>query len=152
MNEIELIIDRLKTTFDGGAFHGPNFMDNLKEVDAEEARRRPIEERHTIWEIVNHCTFWIDAAVGALKGKKMPPMGEDWPLMGETESEWTNAIENLRKAHEELVKSISNFDESRLEDKVRNDYFRYTYRKMLHGIADHNTYHSGQIAVFRKKR
>lgn len=153
MNEIELIIHQLKTTFDGRAFHGPSFMDTLKGVDAEEARRRPIEGRHTIWEIVNHCRFWMEAVIGSLRGEEMPRVeteAHDWPAMGETETEWANAREELRKTLEGLVDAVSGFDESRMDDTVPGR--SYKYRKMIHGISDHNVYHAGQIAVFRKKR
>jgi len=154
LDEVELIIDQLKTTFDGRAWHGLSFMDTLKGVDAQEAKRRPIEGRHTIWEIVNHCAYWIDAVVRALKGEEMPSITpgseEDWSPMGETESEWTRAREELMKAYEKLVNSLDVFDKSRLDGTVPGR--SYTYRKMLHGVSDHNLYHAGQIAVFRKKR
>ncbi len=154
MSEVELVIDQLKATFDGDAWHGPSFMDTLKGVNAEEARMRPIEWRHTIWEIVNHCAYWMDAVAGALKGDEMPGIEpgkeEDWPQMGETEEDWTKAREKLNKAYEALVSSLVGFDESCLDGTVPGR--SYTYRRMLHGISDHNLYHAGQIAVFRKKR
>jgi len=154
LNEVKLIIERLKTTFDGDAWHGPSFMDTLKEVEAEEAQIRHIEWRHTIWEIVNHCAYWMDAVAGALKGEEMPGIEpgskEDWPRMGETEGDWANAQEKLKKTHEALVGSLSGFDETRLGDTVPGR--SYKYRMMLHGVSDHNLYHAGQMAVFRKKR
>jgi len=83
LDEVELVIDLLNTTFDGRAWHGPSFMDTLKDVDAEEAGMRPVERRHTIWEIANHCAYWMDAVAEALKGKEMPSIepgsDEDWP-------------------------------------------------------------------------
>lgn len=154
MNELRLIIDQLKTTFDGRAFHGPSLMEALRGIDVEEARGRPIWGRHTIWEIVNHCAYWMDAVAGALRREVMPRYDpespSDWPPMGETEGEWRTAVERLRRAHGELVGSLARFDVSHLGDVVPGR--SYTYRMMLHGISDHNLYHAGQIAVFRKKR
>ncbi|MFQ6053169.1 MAG: DinB family protein [Candidatus Bathyarchaeia archaeon] len=154
MNEVELIIHQLKTTFDGTAWHGPSLMDTLREVDADEARRRPIEGRHPIWEIVTHCAYWMNAVAGALKGEGMPSIElgseKDWPQMGETERGWTAAVEGLRKSHDGIVDALASFECSRLGGAVPGR--SYTYRKMLHGIADHNLYHAGQIAVLRRKR
>ena len=65
-------MDMLRQTFDGGAWHGPSFMDVLKGVDKAQAIERPIEARHTIWEIVNHCSFWMEAVTRALHGAEMP--------------------------------------------------------------------------------
>lgn len=154
LDEVELVIDLLKTTFDGRAWHGPSFMDTLKDVNTEEAGMRPVDQRHTIWEIVNHCAYWMDAFTGALKGKEMPRIvpgsDEDWPQMGATEEDWIGAKEDLRKSHEALVSALASFDESYLGSTVPGR--SYTYQKMIHGISDHNVYHAGQIAVFRKKR
>ena len=154
LNEVEIVIDLLKTSFDGNAWHGPSFMDTLKDVNAEEARMRPIEWRHTIWELVNHCAYWMDAVTGALEGVEMPSIEpgteEDWPKTGATEKDWIEAKEKLKKSQEALVSALVGFDESCLGSKVPGR--SYSYQKMLHGISDHNVYHAGQIAVFRKKR
>lgn len=153
LNEFKLIAEQLRTTFHGRAWHGPSFMDALKGVDSEEASRRPIEGRHSIWEIANHCAYWMEAVKRALSGDEMPRITpdstEDWPQMGETEEEWIKARDNIGMILEDLVNSIEGFDSSRLEDIVPGR--SYTYRNMLHGISDHNVYHTGQIAVFRKK-
>ncbi len=55
----------------------------------------------------------------------------------------------LRKTYEALVESVTRFDGARLSEKVpgRN----YSFSAMLHGIVDHNIYHSGQIAILREK-
>jgi hypothetical protein len=29
-------------------------------------------------------------------------------------------------------------------------YFGFTFRKMLHGISDHNVYHAGQISLLKR--
>lgn len=154
MREVELIIDQLKTTFSGRAWHGPSLIDTLKDVNIEESQRRPIDGRHTIWEIVSHCIYWMDAVNRTLNGKEMPQIepgsAEDWPQMGGTKEDWNLTLEELKKSHEKLVNAFSCFDESQLCSIVPGR--SYTYKKMLHGISHHNTYHAGQIAVFRKKR
>lgn len=157
MNEIELIVETLRQTFDGRAWYGPSFTDVLNGVDKTQAIERPIKARHTIWEIVNHCTFWMEAVTRALHGESMPDIEstEDWSKMGKTDEDWTNAQEKLKKAYEELVNSTKNLNEAQLTQKIHGSYdgqpYATAYRRMLHGISDHNTYHAGQIALLRKK-
>ncbi len=147
----------LRQTFDGRAWHGPSFMDVLKGVNKAQAIKRPVEARHTIWEIVNHCSFWMEAVTGALHGAEMPDIEstEDWPKMRKTDEDWSNAQEKLKRNHKELINSIKALKDDILTQKVHGFYnghsYTTTYRRMLHGISDHNTYHAGQIALLRKK-
>ena len=157
MNEIELIVQVLKQTFKGVAWHGPSFMYVLKGVDKVQASERPIDSRHTIWEIVNHCSYWMEAVTKAFHGEKMPDIEstEDWSKMGKTEKDWIKSQDRLRKAYEELVESIKDLNETQLTQKVHGTFkgkaYTTPYRKMLHGISDHNTYHAGQIAILKKR-
>lgn len=157
LDEIGLIVEMLGQTFDGRAWHGPSFMDILDGVDKTQASQRPIESRHTIWEIVDHCSYWMEAVTGALHGEKLPDIAstEDWTQMGETDEDWTETRYRLKRVYEELVNSIEEFDKSLFTQEIRGSFhsqiYTVTYRKMLHGISDHNTYHAGQIAVLRKK-
>lgn len=157
MNEIELIVETLRETFDGRAWHGPSLMDVVSGVDKTQAIARPIRTGHTIWEIVDHCSFWMEAVTNALHGERMPDIesAEDWAKMGKTDEDWTNAQERLKRACDELVNSTKGLSEAQLTQKAQGSYngqpYATAYRRMLHGISDHNTYHAGQIALLRKK-
>ena len=39
--------------------------------------------------------------------------------------------------------------EKRLDATFGETYFDFTFRKMLHGISDHNVYHAGQISILK---
>ena len=167
MNELELSLARFRQTFEKGSgygpsisegsWHGPTVMESLEGVDHTQARARPIEGRHTIWEIVNHCAYWMNAVTIALRGRGMVNVGgtEDWPGVGETAEEWARDIARLREACRELTEAIETLEEGDLEkilgSHFGNRYFEFTYRKMSHGISDHNTYHAGQISLLKKK-
>ncbi|MGD8546094.1 MAG: DinB family protein [Candidatus Bathyarchaeota archaeon] len=158
MNEIELILEMVKQTFHGSAWHGPSFMEVLNEVDKAMAVNRSIQGRHTILEIVNHCSYWMDAVTLPLNGESIPDVesDEDWPKTRNTDEDWTEAQEKLKKAYEKLVNSIKVLTEDQLTQEVQGSYngrpYTITYRRMLHGISDHNTYHAGQIAILRRKK
>jgi uncharacterized damage-inducible protein DinB len=167
MNKIGLILARLKQSYAKatsfgpslmeGAWHGPSLLDAIDNVDLNQANDRQIEGRHTIWEIVNHCCFWMEAVNRTLQGDEMVNItfDEDWPKVGETVEEWIRDLDMLRKVYDDLVGSVEDLVDSRLKEKVGSyfgeRYFEFTYRKMLHGISDHNLYHAGQISIMKKK-
>jgi uncharacterized damage-inducible protein DinB len=150
-------MEMLRQTFDGRAWHGPSLIDALRGVDKAQAIERPIEVRHTIWEIVNHCSFWMEAVNRALHGETLPDIvsNEDWPKMKKTDEDWTNTLEKLKNTYEELVNSIKELNHDQLIRKIHGSYnghpYAITFRRMLHGISNHNTYHAGQIAVLREE-
>lgn len=152
MKVMDLVVERLRMTFEGRAWHGPPFTVQLEGIDAGQAKAHPIEGRHSIWEIVNHAAFWMEKTRTALEGEAMPDIKgtEDWPPAGETEEEWTEAKEALRRTYESLIESVTSFDMSRLGETVPKR--KYNFFVMLHGIVDHNVYHMGQIAILRAKK
>jgi uncharacterized damage-inducible protein DinB len=163
MDELELVSARFKQTFEKvtdygpsvseGSWHGPTLLESLETVDHAQAIARPIGWRHTIWEIVNHCSYWMNAVTIALQSNEIASISgtEDWPSTGETATEWAQDLEKLLEDHKELARAIETLEESNLEERIRSKfgarYFEFTYRKMLHGISDHNTYHAGQISL-----
>jgi hypothetical protein len=47
-----------------------------------------------------------------------------------------------------LVKTVGPLPDSRLGDRVPGK--RYDFYHMLHGVAQHELYHAGQIAILKK--
>ena len=152
MTEIERIADQLQRAFDGRAWHGPPLMPLLSDVDAEQAMARPLEERHTIWELVLHINAWRDKVRRVLGGEEMEglPDEEDWPPVDDTgEEAWAKTVEELKRVHDELIEAVSGFSESQLGETVPGA--SYSFYGMLHGLVQHDLYHAGQIAILRKK-
>lgn len=165
MDEKALIAVRLEQTFtvpeaygpsiNEGSFHGPSLMETLDGVDHRSSRRRPVPGRHCIWEIVNHCSFWMKAAADALSGHSIPDVddAEDWPEIGETQTEWERDTRALRSSFEVLHDAVEAMDGDRLDEITGSRFhgaeFRFTFRKLLHGVCDHNVYHAGQISLLR---
>jgi uncharacterized damage-inducible protein DinB len=150
-SEGELIADQLRRAFDGSAWHGPSVLKLLADVDAQTAAARPIEDVHSIWELLLHVAVWDDAALVRLKGKKHQPTGTDnFPLVPKkvTESAWRRCVAEARRTHDRLVKTVAALPESRLRDRVPGK--RYNFAHMFHGIAQHELYHAGQIALLKK--
>jgi uncharacterized damage-inducible protein DinB len=151
MMEVKFLRDQIETTFKGDSWHGPSLMKTLEGVDLEQATARPLGERHTIWELVDHTTFWLEAILDALKDKAMPdpPMEVNWPRMGSTEEHWSQSLRRLEASVNMVLDELAGWSN---EDLGRTVPGRdYTFKQMLHGAVHHNLYHAGQIAILKRK-
>jgi uncharacterized damage-inducible protein DinB len=152
MREVDRIIDQLKRSVDGGAWHGPALLELLEGVTATQAAARPPSGAHTIWEIVHHCTVWMGQISLRLHGnteKDLPP-DKDWPPHPSSvdDQSWQATISRLRKAHQALAEEISGIADTRMDQPILEG-FSSVYAT-LHGVIQHNLYHAGQIAVIKK--
>jgi|ERR1035438_3090146 uncharacterized damage-inducible protein DinB len=146
------IADQLRRAFYGSAWHGPALLELLEDVDAVTAAAKPLPEVHSIWELVLHVAVWDDAALRRLDGKKWQPTGlkNFPPVTKPTEATWRNAVAATKRTHDRLVRTVAALPESRLGERVPGK--RYDFHHMLHGIAQHELYHAGQIAILKKLR
>lgn len=145
------IADQLRRAFDGSAWHGPAVLELLADVDAATAAARPIAGVHSIWELLLHIAVWDDAGMVRLTGKKWQPTGlANFPAAPAkpTEAAWRKAVAATKRTHEKLVKTVAALPESRLRDRVPGKL--YDFYHMFHGIAQHELYHAGQIALLKK--
>ena len=84
----------------------------------------------------------------------MPAEG-DWPEPpAPTAATWRRAVEELSASLEELCETVRGLSEKDLERRVgtldRPLGTGVTIHEMLIGILQHDTYHSGQIALLKK--
>ena len=152
MKETQRILDQLKRSFRGDAWHGDSLNDLLKDLDAAQAVTHPLENAHSIWEIVLHISAWMDAVTTRITTQKKAELegSEDWPPVDDpSQRAWRRTIQDLEFSYGQLIGTILNLDESRLEDITpgRN----YSIYVMLHGVIQHTLYHAGQIALLRKQ-
>lgn len=151
ISEAAGIAEQLRRAFNGSAWHGPAVLEVLRDVDAATAAARPIADAHSIWELLLHIAVWDQAGLVRLSGKKWQPTGTDnFPLVPSkpTQAAWRKAIAGTKKTHEKLVKTVAALPESRLRERVPGK--RYDFYHMLHGIAQHELYHAGQIVLLKK--
>ena len=150
MSECERIADQLRRAFEGSAWHGPAILELLEDVDSATAAAKPIAAVHSIWELLLHVEVWDRAAMVRLAGEKCQPKGEyNFPPMRKpSESAWRATITQAKRTHDQLVKMVEGLSETRLRDRVPGK--RYDFYHMLHGIAQHELYHAGQMAILKK--
>jgi len=151
-SEPTLIADQLRRAFEGDAWHGPALLELLEDVDAATAAAKPLPGVHSIWELVLHVAAWDGAACRRLGGKKAQLKGTaNFPLVPKpTEAAWREAVAHAKQTHDALVKTVAALPESRLRERVPGK--KYDFHFMLHGVAQHELYHAGQIAILKKAR
>jgi uncharacterized damage-inducible protein DinB len=144
------IADQLQRAFYGSAWHGPAVMELLADVSAATAAAKPIPNIHSIWELLLHVAAWDAAAMTRLSGSKCQPTGHANfpPVTKPTEAAWRKAISDAKRTHDKLVRTVSGLSEERLRDRVPGK--RYNFYHLLHGIAQHELYHAGQMAILKK--
>ncbi len=162
--DLEAICQSLDRSVAGDPWYGSPLEDLLGGVGAAEAVVRPIPGAHSIAEIVHHLTAWMREVAARLEGREpgMPEMG-DWPPAGATPptgadtaaAAWSDALRDLGSAHGDLLRALAAFPAERLSEPVGSHRepslgTGVTYAAMLFGLAQHNAYHGGQIALLRR--
>lgn len=155
MSEVEGIADELRRVSEGEAWHGPSIRENLAGVTAADAAARPIPTAHTIWEITLHMAAWATEVERRLRERAQPLAArENWPQVdGTGDAEWESAKASLFAAHARLRQTIREFPATRLARPVGGETDEHpadTFYVMLHGLAQHDAYHTGQIAMLRR--
>jgi uncharacterized damage-inducible protein DinB len=148
--EPTLIADQLRRAFEGDAWHGPALLELLVDLDAATAAAKPLPKVHSIWELVLHIAAWDDVACRRLSGEKVQLTGTaNFPLVPEpTQTRWNAAVAHAKRTHDVLVSTVAALPESRLRERVPGK--KYDFYFLLHGVAQHELYHAGQIAILKK--
>jgi hypothetical protein len=98
MSETARLADQIRRAFDGEAWHGDSVLELLEGVTAKKAGSHPIQDAHSIWELVLHIDAWDDA-VRRRTGGTVVTLGdrENFPPVTDTsEVAWRNASSTLR--------------------------------------------------------
>lgn len=113
-------------------------------LTASEAAWRPSPDRHCIWQIVEHMTFWRRYFVHRNRGGEPKPEDQlhqlNWRELPEiTETAWRSTVEHFEQSHAEVRvlltdSSIHSAPKAELE-------LRY--------LLFHDCYHVGQIMYIR---
>ncbi|MGZ7029964.1 MAG: DinB family protein [Terriglobales bacterium] len=153
MTEAARIADQLRRAFSGNAWHGDSVFEILESVTPAQASARPVKRAHTIWELMLHIAAWDGAVLRRLSGDAVELSdAENFPAVTDvSEAAWHKTLAEVRRVHEELVKTVAALPDSRLDQTVPGKQgAHYTFYYMLHGLVQHELYHAGQIALLKK--
>lgn len=143
------IIELLRRTFDGAAWHGPSVMKTLRQIQATELDNR-LPGSHNIIELVEHMTAWRRFGLEKLRGNTTFELADDrnFPTVTPNEESWQIALAQLESTQIQLIEQLEQTDDSRLDLIVEGR--NYSYYVLLHGLIHHDIYHLGQIVLLRK--
>lgn len=149
MTEVEALVHRIEDAFDGEPWYGPSLETALLGVRAREAFAVPVSGAHGIAELVRHLTWWKVVVRRRLHGDPVREANAaDWPSDTPAAASWRALRAALRAAHEALLADVRALPESALDRIVPGQSI--PIRAMLHGAADHDIYHAGQVAILRR--
>jgi uncharacterized damage-inducible protein DinB len=148
---------KLLTVWNGDPWYGSSSSTILKGVTAAEALAHPLPGAQSIWETLLHMTAWTEETTSRMNGgeSKQPARG-DWPqVKGSTQDEWIAAQTELLAARKALLESIENSHEESMFLQVpkkgeTGHGSGATRADTASGLADHDVYHLGQIALLKK--
>jgi uncharacterized damage-inducible protein DinB len=153
MTQCELLAQQIRRAFEGEAWHGDPLNAILENVTPEQAAAHPVKGAHSIWELLLHIAAWDNAVLRRAEGATVRVSdAENFPPVTDGSPEaWAKALATARETHNKLVAKVASFSDSRLHERVPGKTDEYhTFYYMFSGIAQHELYHAGQIAVLKK--
>lgn len=152
---VELLLRQVDQAFDRRAWHGTNLAGSLRGLGVEEASYRPNPHRHNAWELAVHCAYWKYAVWRRLTGEKkgsFPLSGSNFfprpDERGATAAALAADLNLLRSMHRLMRTAVSSLQDSRLARLSPKK--KWTLADEILGIANHDTYHAGQIQILRR--
>ena len=137
---------------EGPAWYGDAVLTIVDGVSPEQASSRPRSQDHSIWEYLLHMTAWQHYAIRALEGERVEeelPDDVNWPALGdESEEAWEEARRVFRKGATRFSELLDGWSDEGFRETVTGRDF--SYKVLVHGVAHHNVYHAGQIALVKK--
>jgi len=147
MSNLKEVIQNLKDTFNGSAWHGPNLQEILKDITAEQSLRK-VGNSHNIAELVHHIYAWRFYVIQHLEGRDNYEVPDDFNFIKiETidKKHWIQLKSQLTDSQSIILNHLQSANDSLLDKLVGGREFKYS--KLLHGLIHHDLYHAGQIRM-----
>ncbi len=155
---VALLLHLIDEAFDQKAWHGPNLRGPLRRIKAATAAFRPALGRHNVWEHAVHAAYWKYTVRRRITGEdrgSFPLKGSNWftrpdPAVhpDDWEVAWKADLALLDDTHRRLRAAVASFDPSQLH--VIPEGAKLSHLRTISGIALHDVYHAGQIALLKR--
>jgi len=148
---IERLVDQLRRSAEGDAWHGPSVREVLDGVTVDDASAHPIAGAHSIRELVLHMAAGIQLVLRRIggDGRQLSPE-EDWPTPSEpTEDAWQRDVESLFALNQRLREVVATFPATHLDDPLVTEPPYSAFTQFI-GLTQHDLYHAGQIMLLRR--
>ncbi|MHA2162861.1 MAG: DinB family protein [Candidatus Thorarchaeota archaeon] len=145
----DIIIETIREGLHGQFAHS-NSLDILDRLTHEEARKQTIEDNYSSWEILFHIVFWQDRFLDMIRGEEIDfakAVKEHWPTSEkEKKDEWRTLVERFKNG---IAVATSLLTEVDLTSPVKSYRKAPTFKAFM-SLAQHNSYHLGQIVINRR--
>ena len=151
MTTIERLVDQLRRSAEGDAWHGPSVREALDGIPVEDACAHPIPGAHSIRELVLHMAAGIQLVLRRLDGdgRQLSPE-EDWPApSGPTEGAWQAEVASFLALNRRVREAVATFPATHLDDPLVPDPPYSAFTQFI-GLTQHDLYHAGQIMLLRR--
>lgn len=145
----QTMADMLRIALDGRGSHTQSIkiIDGLDQSMATHASDGDI---FTSWELLWHLVFWQDLTIEALMGKKIDwkwAMKNDWPSAEiQAKDSWEDLVKRFKEGVTKMQELVLKVDLK----KPLTGWGDASFAQAFMVIAQHNSYHLGQIVMNRK--
>ena len=151
---IEALVEQMSFRLDDDSSWFVPLEKALKGVTAPVAAWRPSDEFNSIWQIVNHLTFWTQFVSERLLGS--PPTGkriDNQMTFGDPgdpldEGGWQDSVTRLRSVYRDFRDHLEGASLEDINRVVNSAGASAT--TMISGCLMHDSYHIGQIVLLRR--
>ena len=153
MTETKHLREHLLELLDGKSAH-VDLASALRDFPVKAINTAPANSPHTAWQLLEHIRIaqW-DILEFSRNSKHVSPKWPDgyWPQSSAPADEeaWKKSIAAFRRDLEEVKKLVSQGDEQQLCARIPHGDGQTLLREALL-VADHNSYHLGQLVMLRK--
>jgi len=151
MNEMERILDQMERIHVGNPWTNRPFTTLLEAVTHIQAAAKPIEDSHSIWEIVLHLITAQELIVDLVRGEMRPyEPGDEWPaVIDASDAAWQETVDRFFAGDAE-VREVVAYGVPEMElDEPLQEGGSSAYNN-LHGYIQHAAYHGGQISMLKR--
>lgn len=150
MSAKAVLLDLLDEAWNTTSWHGPNLKASLRGVTPDEAEWHPAKGRHSIRELTLHAAYWkyrIRRRLTGDLGLTFALPGTNW-IVPDAARSWAQDLKLLAREHEALRAAVVALPASRLLKPILPNGATAAY--LVRGIAAHDLYHAGQIALLKR--
>ncbi len=138
-----LLLEMIDSAYNRKGWHGTTLSGSLRGLQPDVALWRPAPDRRNVWEVAVHAAYWKYVVWRRLTGNKRGSFalkGSNWFPSPEV-ADIPALVQLLDSEHERLRAAIAALPALPASGPKR---------AMLHGIAAHDLYHTGQIQLLKR--
>ncbi|WP_181873698.1 DinB family protein [Paenibacillus prosopidis] len=143
----EILLHSMEFAFQRDGWNPP-LMKALEGLNERQANWRPeTGVSNTILEIVTHLIFYKEQLLQRLLGfEPSEPSSNDVTFTASGEQTWEQVVAKLIKVHQDIQSCLNDLQDEDLD----RPFPHFPIGGQLLTLAMHDTYHTGQIILFRK--